>query len=107
MGTAAWLVWREGGFAVQALPLGIYALQLALNFAWTPIFFSAHKLGYALIDISALWICIAADIVLFAKVSLPAAKLMAPYLAWVTLAAALNYDIYKNNQQPHQSVTRM
>lgn len=31
MGVAAWRVWKAGG---GALPLGLYAAQLALNFAW-------------------------------------------------------------------------
>lgn len=39
------------GVEAQALPLAVYALQLALNFAWTPLFFSAHALGAATADI--------------------------------------------------------
>lgn len=31
MGVAAWRVWKAGG---GPLPLGLYAAQLALNFAW-------------------------------------------------------------------------
>jgi tryptophan-rich sensory protein len=44
MGTASWLIWREGGWEQQALPLALYSLQLAFNMAWSPLFFGAHKM---------------------------------------------------------------
>lgn len=40
---AGWLVWRKGGFADAGLPLAIYALQLILNAAWSPLFFGLHR----------------------------------------------------------------
>ena len=42
-------VWRKGGGFV---PLALYAAQLALNLAWSPIFFKKHQLGFALADIT-------------------------------------------------------
>ena len=42
-------VWRKGGGFV---PLALYATQLALNLAWSPIFFKKHELGFALADIT-------------------------------------------------------
>lgn len=45
MGIAAWRVWRRGGFAVNARPLGLFLVQLVLNAAWTPLFFCFHLLG--------------------------------------------------------------
>ena len=40
---SGWLVWREVGFAGAALPLTVYALQLVLNAAWTPLFFGLRS----------------------------------------------------------------
>src|SRR6185436_17188539 len=39
MAIAAWLIWRQGGWARERSPLTLYCVQLALNAAWTPIFF--------------------------------------------------------------------
>ena len=94
MAVAAWLVWRRDGWK---LPLMLYFLQLVLNAAWTPIFFGAHELGWALIEILALWIAILLTLLSFRRVSTPAAWLLAPYLAWVTFATALNFTLWRLN----------
>ena len=48
---AAWLVWRRGGFAAQRAPLTLFLVQLALNAAWSPLFFGLHRPGWAFADI--------------------------------------------------------
>ena len=95
---SGWLVWREAGIAGAALSLGVYAVQLLLNAAWTPIFFGLHRPGLALIEIMVLWAAILATIVLFEPISVAAALLLVPYLAWVSFASALNFSIWRRNR---------
>lgn len=94
---SGWLVWRTSGFAGAALPLAIYAVQLVLNAAWTPIFFGLHRIGSAFVEIVLLWLAIVATIAVFYPVHPGAAWLMLPYLAWVGFAAALNFAIWRLN----------
>ena len=97
MGVAAWLVWKRGGFRMQARPLGIFLVQLALNAAWSPLFFGLHMPGLAFAEILLLWAAILATIVALYRVSRPGALILLPYLAWVTFAAALNFTIWRLN----------
>ena len=98
MGVAAYLVWRHGWEqgAVKAA-LVAYGVQLALNALWSPVFFGLRAPGPGLVVIVALWIAIAVTIVWFGRVSTIAAWLMVPYLAWVTYATALNFEIWRLN----------
>lgn len=97
MAVAAWLVWRQGGWAKQRKRLGIFLVQLALNALWTPLFFGLHSPGVAFAEIVLLWLAIAATIIAFLSASRAAALLLAPYLAWVSFAAALNFALWKLN----------
>lgn len=96
MGVAAFWVWRAGGRRARGA-LILYAVQLALNAAWTPIFFGLRAPGWALAELIVLWVAIVATIVAFARVRRGAAALLAPYLAWVTFAGVLNARIVMLN----------
>lgn len=95
MAIAAWRVWRAIGFGSRAMLLWI--VQLALNFAWSFIFFAAHKTGFALIEIAALWVFVATTMIAFLRTDLVAGLLLAPYLAWVSFAGLLNAAIWRLN----------
>lgn len=90
MAVAAWRVWRRDGLREARLSLGVFALQLGLNAAWSGLFFGLRAPGAAFVEILALWLSIAATAVLFAARDRAAALLLVPYLAWVSFAAALN-----------------
>ena len=94
MAVAAWLVWKAGN-AKAALIL--FFGQLFLNLAWSILFFGARSPGSGLIDVTAMWIAIAATIFAFAFKSRLAAFLMVPYLCWVSFAGALNASIFMLN----------
>jgi len=97
MAVAAWLVWRKGDAAGRTVALTLFGVQLALNAAWSPIFFGLRSFGWALADIVALWLAIVATLVAFLRVSAPAGLLLVPYLAWVSFAAVLNFGIWRLN----------
>ncbi|KAM7350351.1 translocator protein [Cochliomyia hominivorax] len=99
MGYASYLVWRDGGgFSGDAkLPLMVYGSQLALNWAWSPIFFGQHNIKGGLIDLVALTASASACGVLFYKINKVAGYLFIPYLAWLGFATLLNYSVYKLN----------
>jgi tryptophan-rich sensory protein len=97
MAIAAWLVWRPKGFKAAATPLTLFAIQLALNIAWSWIFFSMHQPGWAFVEIVILWLAIVATTVAFFRHSKIAGWLMVPYLAWVSFASILNFSIWRLN----------
>lgn len=98
MGIAAYLVWKRGLNRKDVkIALVIFIGQLVLNTLWSIIFFSWHSPGGAFAEVILLWLAILATIITFARVSKPAAWLLAPYILWVSFAAYLNYAIWALN----------
>jgi len=105
---AGFLIWRSGylgrGRRNQARPaLRVYALQLALNGLWTPVFFAGYPvLGRAawwaaMVIILALILAVGWLIALAARRSRAAAWLLAPYFIWLVFASSLNAGIIALN----------
>jgi tryptophan-rich sensory protein len=99
MGVAAWLVWRERGWAQASGALTLFVAQLALNALWSWLFFAWEMGGLALADIILMWALILATLLAFARVRKLAGWLLVPYLLWVTFAAALNCSVWLRNPQ--------
>jgi tryptophan-rich sensory protein len=98
MAVAAWLVWRKWGLDGVGVALGLFALQLALNAAWSPLFFGLRNPLAGLLDIVPLWVAILATLLSFWKISPIAGLLMVPYWLWVSFATALNFAIWRLNR---------
>ncbi len=91
---AGWIVWRAQGIG---LALFIWFVQLGFNAAWMWLMFGQKQITHAMVDIVALWVTIAAFIVVAWPIRRSASLLFVPYLLWVTYAAALNYAILQLN----------
>jgi translocator protein len=90
MAVAMWRIESHGDTPAVGAARKVFLIQLALNFAWTPVFFGAHAIIAAMVVIVAIWIAIVATFVVFHRVERAAAYLLVPYWAWVTFAMFLN-----------------
>ena len=97
MGIAAWLVWRERRVRPAAHALALFGAQLAVNALWSWFFFAWRSGAGAFVAIVLLLGLIVATMVAFYKVRPAAGLLFVPYLAWVCLATALSWTVWRSN----------
>jgi tryptophan-rich sensory protein len=88
--TAPDSAWRRRGIA-------IFLVQLALNYLWSPVFFGMGAIDWGIIIIIGMAVSLCLTISLFWRVNRVAALLLLPYLAWLCLATALNFEIGRLN----------
>ena len=99
MAVAAWLVWRQPISSSRYVAMGLYAGQLAMTAAWTPLFFVGFDvmgglgLWVALVWIVLLDFVVLTTVVRFWAVSKVAAVMILPYWMWLLFATALNASI--------------
>jgi translocator protein len=82
----------------RTLVVAAFAVNAALHFAWSPLFFNLKRPDWALIEIVPFWVSILALILIVAPLSERAAWLLVPYIAWVSFAAGLNWKIVQLNR---------
>ncbi len=98
MGVALAYIWAAPPNSVgRTWALRWFWIQLALNFAWSAVFFGmrAPAAGYAIICL--LWFAIVATMWTGTRAAPPVAKWLVLYLVWVTFASALNFGILSLN----------
>ncbi|ARC36925.1 tryptophan-rich sensory protein [Paracoccus yeei] len=93
----AWAGARLAHLPGAGLVMALWAAQIALNTLWTPVFFGAHRMGMGVAVIALLWLVVAALTVLAFRLDRVAGALLLPYLAWLSLAGALNYRLWQMN----------
>jgi tryptophan-rich sensory protein len=98
MAVAAWLAFGARGArgAADGARL-LFWVQLALNLAWSCVFFGARDPGWAFATILLLDASVAATTLLFWRLDRRAGLLFLPYCAWIAYATALNLAIWRAN----------
>ena len=100
--TAIYLMLAVAAARVAGLPgagyaLALWALQIALNTLWTPVFFGLHRKKAGLIIIAGLWVAALATMIAMFRLDVIAGLLLLPYLVWLSYAATLNAYIVRHN----------
>jgi len=98
MGVASYLVYNvrpttNAQASTRRAALVVYGIQLALNFAWSLVFFGARAHWVAFGLLMGMWVLIIVLIVLALRLNRTAGWLLVPYVAWTTFAAYLNLMI--------------
>lgn len=97
MGIALATILNEPDSKQRRTALSLFGVQLGLNFAWSPFFFGAHMIDVALVIIVVMLLTAAATANLFRRIRPVAGWLLLPYLLWLCLATALNYETGRLN----------
>ncbi len=93
IGIAAWRAFRDG-ISDHRGALALFLAQLVLNGLWSWIFFGRHQVGWALAELSLLFVLVLATVSAFWKISALAGGLLLPYLLWLAVALSLNGFIW-------------
>ncbi|MDR3468713.1 MAG: tryptophan-rich sensory protein [Xanthobacteraceae bacterium] len=98
MAVALWRLWDRAAPSPQRRQaLAFFLVQLALNAAWSPVFFGLHAIDAGLAVIVVLVVALFGTVVTSARVDRLSAILLLPYLLWVVYATTLNAGILAMN----------
>jgi tryptophan-rich sensory protein len=98
MAVSLWRLWdRAAPSAARASAITWFFIQLALNAAWSPVFFGWHGIRTALVIIIGLLSAIVMTMIAASRADKSAAWLLAPYLLWVAYATTLNAGVVAMN----------
>ena len=75
----------------------IYGVQLALNAAWSLLFFTFQRPDWAMVEILALDVVVLVLAIRYLRIDRPAGAMILPYLGWLGLATAINLWIVRNS----------
>lgn len=95
----AWVGYRLTLIPGSETVLALWAAQIALNTLWTPVFFGAQRMLAAMVILALLWLVVVVMVVLALRLDVITGLILFPYLAWLCVAAALNFSILRKNSK--------
>jgi len=90
---------RVAAMPGNGIALAFWAMQIAFNGLWTPVFFGLRKIRLGMAVVGVLWLSVLCAMLALWQVDLIAGLLFLPYLIWVTIAAALNAAVWRLNPE--------
>jgi len=97
LGLALAMIIHARGSRLRGPAIAVFAVQMAMNLIWSPLFFGMHQVFWSLITIALLFLLALATTILFGRIRPGAAWLLVPYLAWLSYAGMLAYRINELN----------
>ena len=97
MGFALAMIVNARGSQLRGRAIALFAAQLVVNLAWSPLFFGAHQLLWSLIAIAAMLVLAVSTTLAFGRIRRVAAWLLVPYLVWISFAGLLTFQVLRLN----------
>jgi tryptophan-rich sensory protein len=112
MGLALAMVIHARGARLRGLAISLFFAQLAVNLVWTPLFFGAHQVFWAIVTIGVMLVLAIFTTLVFGRIRKAAAWAMVPYMVWISYAGILTWRIDQLNPNaeslvPSASSTQM
>jgi tryptophan-rich sensory protein len=88
---------RVAGLEGNAYAMVFWAIQIAFNALWTPVFFGLRHLRASIPIMACLWCAVLGATITHWQLDMWAGLAFMPYMAWVTVAAVLNFSLVRLN----------
>lgn len=105
LGLALAMIINARGSKLRGPAIVLFAVHMAFNLAWSPVFFGMHQVVVAFGILVVMFLLALATTVVFGKIRTGAALLLLPYLGWLVFAGILNWQIHELNPNAETLVT--
>jgi translocator protein len=97
LAVAGWLLWNNRDHPRGKIIFGLYAIEMFMNWVWSPLFFQLHLIQLGFYWIAIMTFLTAIIIVMTKKINKLVCCLLLPYCLWLCFAGYLNWVIWIKN----------